>query len=172
MARLHVMFLGLILLPMFGCDADKIAQLEKQNEELKAQMAKQNAAADFDLQAKCSTAARTWFNGNWASTSRDKDTILLDFTNHYNAKQNRCFILVEYHYNSKLANAGGTSWTNDRILTDVYENAKYADFTENHVTNLKPTLRVGDEVITCEVQGNKCKTQDEFDRLISPYMNN
>ena len=59
MARLQVMVLGLILLPIFGCNDDKIAQIQKQNEELKAQMAKQNASADLDLQAKCSAAARS-----------------------------------------------------------------------------------------------------------------
>jgi hypothetical protein len=135
-------------------------------------MAKQNAAADFDLQAKCSTAARSWFNGNWAQTSRDKDTIFLDFSNHYDAKHNKCFILIQYHYKSHLADPGGDSWTNDMILMDVYENAKYAELSENHVTNIKPTIHVNDEVITCEAQSDKCKLVDEFDSLIRPYMSN
>jgi hypothetical protein len=168
MARLHVMFLGLILLPVFGCDGDKIARLEKDNADLKAQMAKQSATVDYDLQAKCSKDARMWFNENW---TRDKQTILLDFTNHYNAKHNKCLILVEYHYNSKFANAGGNSWTNDMSLTDVYENAKYAYFAENHITNWKPKIETHEEVISCDVEGVKCKAGDEFNNLIRPYMN-
>jgi hypothetical protein len=170
MARLQAIHLCLIFLPMFGCNDDKIAQLEKQNTELKAQLAKEkDTTRDFDLQAKCSKDARIWFNQNW---SRDKDTILLDFSNHYNAEHNKCFILTESHYNSHFANPGGNSWANDMTLTDVYENAKYAEFVENHVTDVKPTLNVANEVITCDVQGAKCKTGEEFDNLIRPYMNN
>jgi hypothetical protein len=83
-----------------GCDADRIAKLEKENTELKAKVDRQEAAMNYDLQAKCSKDAHVWFNKNW---SRDKNTILLDFTNHYNAKFNKCLILVEYHYNSQFA---------------------------------------------------------------------
>ena len=106
---------------------------------------------------------------NW---SRDKDTILLDFTNHYNAKQNKCFILAEHHFNSHLVGTGfGDSWSNMMNLFDIYENAKYAEFGENHYTYYKPTIHTGDEVIMCNVQGTKCKSQDEFNNLTSTYMN-
>ena len=165
MGRLQVAVL-LLMLMFAGCDSGR---LEKQNAELKAQIAKDTVARDFDLQAKCSKDARVWFNVNW---QRDKDTVLLDFSNHYNAQNNKCFIFVEYHYNSRMADAGGSSWTNDMNVWDVYENAKYADFTENHFTYYKPTIHVGDEVITCDVQGTKCKTANEFNNLIRPYMNN
>lgn len=151
-----------------GCDADRIAKLEKENADLKAMVEKQNAAAAYDLQAKCSKDARMWFNENWSS---DKDTILLDFTNHYNVKQNKCFILVEYHYNSRLAGPGGDSWTNDMNLYDVYENSRYAQFDENHYTYWKPKYSTGDEVITCEVSGTQCKTGQEFNNLVGQYMN-
>ena len=43
----------------------------------------------------CARDAGTWFKDTW---SRDKDTILLDYANHYNKKSNQRFILVEYHY--------------------------------------------------------------------------
>ena len=168
MPVLYLLILGLGTLIATGCDNDRISKLEKENQEMKAKLEKGNAAQEFDLQAKCGKDARSWFNENW---SRDKDTVLLDFTNHYNAKLNKCFILVEFHYNSTLAGPGGSSWTNDMALTDVYENAKYADFAENHVTNWKPNLNTTQEVITCDVQGTKCKTGDEFNNLIRPYMN-
>ena len=150
-----------------GCDADRIAKLEKENADLKTKVEKQNAATTYDLQAKCSKDSRIWFNVNW---SRDKTTVLLDFTNHYSAKLNKCFILVEYHYNSGLTNYGGYSWTNNMSLWDVYENTKYADFTENHYIYSKPKPSTGDEVITCEVAQQKCKMLDEFRNLSSQYM--
>jgi len=151
-----------------GCDADRISKLEKENAELKAKVNKQSAAENIDLQAKCSKDARAWFNENW---SREKDTIFLDFTDHQNAKQNKCFILAEHHFNSHLAGAGGDSWSNMMSLYDVYENAKYAELSENHYTYYKPTIHTGDEVITCNIQGTKCKSQDEFNNLVGPYMN-
>ena len=168
MTRLHMILTSVLVLSAAGCDGDKVAQLEKQNAEIKAQLVKQNATTDFDLQAKCSTAAKTWFNENW---SRDKDTILLDHSSHYNAKQNKCFILVEYHYNSHFGGPGTESWANSMTIMDVFENAKYADFGESHITHFKPTTTVDDHVITCNVQGNNCKTMEEFNNLIRPYMN-
>ena len=163
--------LGFCLTVLAGCDAGRLNDLEKQNAELKAQLAKQNAAQDFDLQAKCSKDARTWFNVNWSDTSRSKDTNLLDFTNHYNGKLNKCFIVVEWHYKSIFGDPGAGSWTNDMNLYDVYENAQYARFSENHNTFYKPLIHVQDQVIGCDVQGQKCKTIDEFSNLLRPYMN-
>lgn len=134
---------------------------------MKAKVEKQNAVVDYDLQAKCSKDARAWFNENW---SRDKDTILLIFVNHYDVKLNECFILVEYHYKSDFAGPGGSSWTNEMSLTDVQQNAKLAYFAENHITNLKSQLNTHEEVISCNVLEKECKTSDEFNNLVSHYM--
>jgi hypothetical protein len=124
MARYVPMFvLGVVLSVAPGCDTgERIARLEKQNEELKAEIKKNQAAADFDLQAKCAKDARAWFNETW---SRDKNTILLDYTNHYHRASNKCYILVEYHYS--WGDKSG-SWVNDMILYDVYENSQSREF--------------------------------------------
>jgi hypothetical protein len=164
---MRVIALGVALSFAAGCDTgQRITRLEKENEELKAEIKKNQAAADFDLQAKCSKDARAWFNENW---SRDKDTVLLDFTNHYNKAQNKCFILVEYHYS---LNDGRGSWTGDMALSDIYENIKYGDFAENHLIFFKPTVGTKDQMLRCEVYGKKCKTLDEFNELIRSYLNN
>jgi hypothetical protein len=42
----------LALLPMSGCDTERLARLEKENEGLKAQISKSQVAADYDMQAK------------------------------------------------------------------------------------------------------------------------
>lgn len=148
-----------------GCGQDKkIASLEKQNQELKAEVDKSHAMADYDLQAKCSKDAKAWFNENWA---REKNTELLQFTNHYNRSMNKCFILVEYHYS--LAD-GGDSWNSSMSLWDIYENARYATFGEDHFIYFKPTPRTEDRVITCELSDTKCKTGNEFNNLVRPYL--
>jgi len=149
-----------------GCDADKIARLEKENQELKAASAKDHASADYDLQAKCSRDAKAWFNENWAG-SRDKDTILLDYTNHHDKSENKCFIQVEYHYN--FLSPG--SWVTDIMLWDVYENAKYGTYSETHLVYQQP-YRVEDHVVYCELLGKKCQTVEQYNALVQPYMNN
>jgi hypothetical protein len=159
------------LLVLIGCDhEDRIARLEKETQEVKTAQSDKNRVADYDLQAKCAKDARAWFNENWAG-SRDKDTVLLDFRDHYNKKENKCFVLVEYHYNSNLAGPRGTSWTNIMSLWDVYENSRYGDLSENHYTYFKPTITSNDEVITCMVLGRKCTTIAEFNNLTGKYMN-
>lgn len=159
MSRFGLGMVALALLLCAGCEGDRIAQLEKENAELKAKIEQQD-----DLKAKCSTAARAWFNDNWASTPRDKDTITLDFIDHYNAKFDRCLIIVEDHYNSSLLfGKGGQSWS--KLMYDVHENSLHADFEEIYYTYKRPP-----EVITCDVEGRKCKTPAEFNDLTRPYM--
>jgi hypothetical protein len=148
-----------------GCDTDKIARLERENKELHELVEKQQATADLDLQAKCARDSKNWFNENW---QRDKTTTLLDYTNHYNKSRSKCFILVEYHYSLEAGN-----WVNDLSLWDVYENSKHAQFTEQHVfspviSGVKPY----DKVLSCAGPDKECKTQDEFNGLISSYLNN
>ena len=154
---------GALFLIATGCDLpDRVGKLEKQTSELRAEVEKNREAVELDSQAKCSKDARAWFNDNW---SRDKDTILLDFSNHYNKSQNKCFIYVVFHYTSGPAG----SWTNSRGLWDVYENTRYAKFGENH-EQLKPDYKVDDHVFTCEVSGKKCTSLQEFNELLQPYL--
>jgi outer membrane murein-binding lipoprotein Lpp len=148
-----------------GCgDSQRIAQLEKQNEEFKAQLARNQAATDFDLQAKCSKDAKTWFDENFPS---DKDTILLDRSNHYNKEQNKCLVMIEWHY--KAAFYGEGSWTNHMSLWDVYENTRLGEVVEQHIIEFKPPS-TRNEVQSCNVLDKKCTSVGEFNVLVRPYM--
>ena len=167
MLRLRTIVLGLTLLPISGCNDDKIVQLEKQNEELKVQMVKQNAAADFDLQAKCSNAAKTWFNTNYAGLSREKTTSYLDYTNHYNKASNKCFISVGYH---RTVGMDG-SWMSDYSLWDIYENNQYGRFAEEHFISTTGN-GLQKKVTSCVMLDKNCSTIGEFNGLMQPYMSN
>ena len=161
----YLMSLALIVFFGTGCQDDKIATLEKQNQDLKAALEKSTATADYDLQGKCSKDARVWFNENWVGT---KDAAYLDFTNHYNKSMNKCFILVEYHFTF----GESPSWTNAMTLYDVYENSEYASYMENHQTYFKPEYRTEDNVTTCKLGNTECKAMNEFNNLVRPYMSN
>jgi hypothetical protein len=158
-----------MLFPICGCDSDRLSRLEKQNEELKAKIAKDDTVRDFDLQAKCSRDAKTWFNENYAGSRNEKDTLLLTYINHYNKAGNQCFIFVEYHF-SVGPQGLHSKWINDMTLWDVYENAKDASFAETHGFNYKDELEIN--VDTCDLFDKKCKTADEYNKFIQGYMNN
>lgn len=165
MPRYLVMLVAAALLVSTGCDSDRIANLEKQNKELQTELSKsRNAVAEYDLQSKCSKDARGWFSENW---NRDKDSILLDYTNHYNKGLNKCFIVVEYHYRFMTAD----SWMNHMSLWDVSENSKYGEFSESHVVLQKPDFKIEDKVVECEVAGKKCTDLQGFNQIARAYMN-
>ena len=136
---------------------------------MRAAQTDRGRADDFDLQSKCAKDSKQWFIENYLP--KDKETILVDFSDHYDKKNNKCFILVERHYESNLAGPNGTSWTNHISLYDVYENSEYGEFAENHYTYWKPKLNTSEEVISCKVHGSDCKTSDQFDNLVRPFMN-
>ena len=75
-----------------ACNGDRLAELEKQNKEMRKQLEKQKKLVDLDTQAKCSNAAKIFFRQNWQN---DRDTILLDYSNHYNRALGKCFIVVD-----------------------------------------------------------------------------
>lgn len=156
----------LLLLVMSGCDSGRLAQLEKQNGEMKSQLDKRNVALDYDLQAKCSKDADLWFRKGF---SEDKDTVLLTFENHYNRTINKCFIIVENHFNLGRQTLSISTWENDRSLWDVYENYRYGKFLEEHTYGLN--IPASDHVLTCETSGNqKCESMDQWNSLTSSFM--
>jgi hypothetical protein len=149
-----------------GCtDRAKIAELEKKNHELQAQLDKERSrATDFDLQSKCSKAANVWFAANYSS---DKDTILLAPQNHYNRSLNRCFVFIEWHYHVPYQGRG--SWMNHMTIYDVNENVRYGSVAEMHLVDPK-TFDVTKNVSTCEVGSKSCKSLEEFNSMIASYL--
>lgn len=150
--------LALFVLFLTGCNSDRMAVIEKKTAELERQVAQLHQSAQLDLQAKCAKDAKAWFDVRWQS---DKDTILLDYVNHYSTTKNKCFINVEFHYKGV---GPEFSWFNHISLHDVYENQKYGQISERHQIN-------EDKVTDCEVYGKKCTTMQEYQSLIDPFMN-
>jgi hypothetical protein len=171
MRRRVTIALCFIVLFTTACDDhQRIDRLEKENQELKAKIDKGSTSVDYDLQAKCSRDAKVWFNQNW---ERDKDTVLLDYTNHYNKSTNSCFISIEYHYNANPVVKTQSEWVNNISLWNVYENDKIGEFTQDHVLDfsLSPDKSTND-ILTCWVDANKCSSLNQYEANIRPYMSN
>jgi len=56
-------------------------------------------------------------------------------------------------------------------LWDVQENTKYGDFFSSHAIYKSNDFKDDERVSACEVYGSKCKTDDEFQELVRPFMN-
>lgn len=118
----------------------------------------------LQMQEMCSKSAKDFFNKNYPESntyiSGIDDTNA--YTNHYNSKLNKCFIVINTHRGS---GSGVDKIISDAtLLYDVYENKEYASLsTGSH--------RVGDANPSgyCHVLEEECKDRD-FQSLIKPYM--
>ena len=182
-------YLPLILFLLTACssqqdkDKDRIAQLEKQTKELEnqtsgldkqtkelqQQIKMQQGIASLDAQSKCAAAAKTYFMEDWTNNSANENTRLLNYTNHYSSRLNKCFIRVEYNFT--MGEQDGQPWTNTITLIDAFEGAKFGWFAENHSMTLQPKEE-RNTLSLCKVAYTKCKSLEEFNKLSQSYMQN
>ena len=149
-------------LPLFqiallcGCNADKIAQLDKENKELRANL------TTIELQEKCSRQALSEFkdigyDGPEYKTAEKSANL----ANHYNADLNKCFMEVDTSDFTKSTIDDNYS---DITISDAYERKEYAAFA-----------LISYDVVDCYVlkssgEKQRCKSVDEFKELIRQFM--
>jgi len=117
----------------------------------------------YELQERCGKSAEEFFKkycGDYIVTNK-AGRIVSNYTNHYNRKLNKCFILVtETVYNPKeIRKELGVSSTY-KTLDDINENKPYGFFWK---------LSNG-ALMSCEVLGKNCKSEAQWDALVKPYM--
>jgi hypothetical protein len=118
---------------------------------------KASTKSDFDLQEKCSKASKDYFEKN-----KRLNYSFEDYSNHYNKRQNKCFILVQ---GGELSEA---MTMRDKYLTDVFENKDIADWS-----HIIPKGKKGSEVeATCKFLDGDMRScsESEFDSFVKPYM--
>jgi len=152
------LLVGIIAVTLVGCDSARIDKLEKQNQEILAQLHQQKAGQTYDLEAKCAEEAKRYFNENWRA---DQMTAGLLYSNHYNRSLNKCFILVrdQTFINPK------EEWHRDVTLSDVHERTDYARFVESH-------SGTSTSLTNCEIAGTSCTSEQDFENRVKPYMTN
>ncbi|PIQ77009.1 hypothetical protein COV82_06805 [Candidatus Peregrinibacteria bacterium CG11_big_fil_rev_8_21_14_0_20_46_8] len=122
---------------------------------------KQNigVAVNLDAQEKCAKQAAQEFNRLGYTIEED-----WQLRNHYNKKLNKCFAEI---YGTHLQELNQKFYTN-RLIIDAFEGKTYADF-------LCPTSDGGcasTTVYICKVLDKKCVSEEEFEKLIKPLMEN
>jgi hypothetical protein len=161
------MILSLLLVVCVGLglsaywQAGALRQQRKQVQQLSAKLESESKTALLDLQEKCAKQAREEFKNYW------QDSEGADFTNHYNAKLNRCFIRVQY---IDTRTVRGTIFNYSEVF-DAFERKVYAQWdwhTEKDKkywqvppTECKVTLPSGEQI---------CRSSDEYDSLVKQLM--
>jgi hypothetical protein len=114
--------------------------------------------ASYERQEKCARDARDWYRHAWED-SPGVPGLVSTYTNHYSAKLSGCFIVVDSTLLFRTKN-GQESSKRSATLTDVLENRDIgtADWYVNAPFN------------QCQVNGAKCSSPDEWQRLLKPYM--
>lgn len=125
MKKPYLLFVGAVSLMLVGAgceNTDEVGRLNRENSELKTQLAQQQKPNDLELQAKCSDMAKNYFVGRGY---KDGDGFTFDYINHFNAKLNKCFIQISSY-----------SPNDDARFIDVYdavEGKHYASYNGHNI---------------------------------------
>ncbi len=116
---------------------------------------------DYELQEKCGKLSRAMFKEEFGSgiVYQDGKKITSDFTNHYNKKLNKCFVLVNLtiHINNE---ENKIEKNRLRTLLDVNELKEYGAVI----------IFNNGELDSCRVSDKVCKSEQEWDSFVKPYM--
>ncbi len=118
----------------------------------------------YEVQDRCSRNARVFFKEFNRTKSSGSDEVnnsvisLSDYTNHYNSKLNKCFILIwtSTRYDRK---SGPREHLLQKMLCDINEHDCFANL-----------VIYRDKVSACEVSDNTCQTAAEWNSLVTPFM--
>ena len=115
----------------------------------------------YELQEKCGKQATALFKKEYG-TGYDKSeagTLISSFTNHYNVKLNKCFVLINSNSVSKSNN-------DTLIMKDLW------DINDNKNCGSMVRWRKQNNPMNCSVDNRICKSEGEWDSLVKPYMEN
>ena len=113
---------------------------------------------DYRLQEKCGKRCDEMFKKELGNgiTSDESSSMISSYQSHYNKKMNKCFILVKE-----------TSYLKDK-KRDVILNKELIDINENKYYG--SFSKYGGMTNNCIVSGEECKSEEEWDLLVKPYM--
>ena len=105
---------------------------------------------DYDLQERCGKRAEEYFKRDYGSGDNGDEHY--NYINHYNTKLNKCFMLVTIgSLEKKLI---------QEKLIDINENKEYGDII----------YKLDNKQMHCMFLDKVCRSKDEWDVLVKPYM--
>ncbi len=125
------------------------------NSSKNSEAEKQTTKTQLLLQGQCADAAKKFFNEDkWGRAAEDINSSNVNYTNHYNSKYNKCFVLIT----ERFSDGSGTS----QVLYDVLEHKEYAN----------GSFGSKDLSVYCTILNGDCKTASDFNKFVSGYMEN
>ena len=121
----------------------------------------QSVKEAYELQERCGKRAQEVFNKEYGNGnfSIDDRTFMITYTNHYNRKLNKCFVILESISFPKKKDKLGILI--DKTLWDINEMKEYGGFAKFSDT---------DKLSRCLVLDKGCNSEIEWDSLVKPYM--
>ena len=143
---------------------DKIARLEKENKELATKLDAALKTANLDMQAKCAQEARLVYNES--GLKREEKDAWSDYTNHYNRRLNKCFVMFD------TSQWHGSGFTVYKSVLDAFEGRGYGEYfwsnpRDKPAWEVKPTVC---RVTLLSGEHKDCESVEEFEQLIKVYM--
>jgi hypothetical protein len=167
-----VSFIIVSFISLIGCNEQKPVSQSSMPEDIIRQ--------EYDLRERCGSYCIDYFHKVYGDKVKKSDnyTTHSDYVSHYNKKINKCYMLVksQSHPNKAI----GSIITTEHII-DVHENKIYGVFTISSRENVadvqknknikEATISGKENVISeCMVLDEKCKSKEEWDKMIKPYM--
>jgi hypothetical protein len=122
-------------------------------------------STDIGLQEKCAKQAELVFK-----RMRLEHNESAVYTNHFSQQFNKCFVEVYW-----MQTLGDVVWTY-KVLIDAYENKTWGDYCWHSDKEKKywevPPIRCLVLPDGKEISAQSCKSEAEFDELVSQYMEN
>lgn len=154
--RTLCLLLTFVVLALSACNGDRAGK--NQPPEISQEK------GGYDLPAKCARDAEVWVHEH--GNQNELHTLSLSYTQHYNQSLGKCFVMVKRRYSTnKLITF--SNWS----LWEIYENVQHANSTRMVEEHPQPAAQHPESLEACEVDGQRCKTSEEFDRLVHGYMN-
>lgn len=124
--------LAIVLVLAWQLNAENGATRQQQSQiaNLTSKLADKTARETLESQEKCANMARRVFAANGGEPNRGGDTNM-EFTNHFNSKLNKCFILVSaYSFKDDFRSID---------LFDAIEGKRYANYIGHNICDVSIT---------------------------------
>ena len=152
---LSLIMLGIALFFFIGCMSQKTSPYSQNGEKLS-----ESDKKIYESQEQCEKHAAILFKKEYGKGyEKYKDgSYMSNYTNHYNSKLNKCFILINITYvpNNKEEDA-----LIMKELRDINKNKPYGSLGRFRKQSIP---------ISCSVENRICKSEGEWDSLVKLFM--
>jgi hypothetical protein len=114
----------------------------------------EDVKADYQLQERCGQKSEAFFKEKYGNGIFNDGKRIVTYQNHYNKKLKKCLIILNTNYFSKNINKG----YKEKFLLDVNYKRSYGFFHNSGAFTF------------CDVEKNRCNSEEEWVSLVKPYM--